>query len=176
VLLSRIQQLVAAMEGVTSVSANPETGSIVVHYHLRHNPDHFVQRLQQQGESSGALELVPPEVGQAGELYRELTQEAEFLAAHSELARATVQALRNLDNAVKRATNNNLDLKVLVPLCLAIYSALEFGAEISTPLWVTLGIFSFNSFVALHPPLPYPRTENLVFPEKHAAAPGSSGI
>ena len=27
---------------------------------------------------------------------------------------------------------------------------LKAGAEISTPLWVTLGIFSFNSFVALH--------------------------
>jgi hypothetical protein len=29
------------------------------------------------------------------------------------------------------------------------------GAEVTTPLWVTLGIFSFNAFVALN----FPRVE-----------------
>ena len=41
-------------------------------------------------------------------------------------------------------------MNVLLPLGLAVYSVLELEAEMSTPLWVTLGIFSFNSFVMLH--------------------------
>jgi hypothetical protein len=61
--------------------------------------------------------------------------------------------VKGLNADVKRATNNAVDLKVLLPLGLAVYSLLKFEAEMATPLWVTLGIFSFNSFVALHPPV-----------------------
>lgn len=168
-LLERIKQSLLSIDGVTDIEANPDTGSIVVRYHPGHHPDQFCQRIEQQGQTSGAFDLVPPDIGSAQQLYDQAAKEADFLAAHSELARTVVEQMRNLDNAVKRATGNNLDLKVLVPLGLAIYSALEFGAEISTPLWVTLGIFSFNSFVALHPPFPFPKTENLRFPEGQPA-------
>jgi hypothetical protein len=86
-------------------------------------------------------------------------EEAEFLAAHSQFARSVLNETEKLDDTIKRATHNELDLKVLVPLALAIYSAFEFGAEVATPIWLTLGIFSVNSFIALHPPVPYAQSE-----------------
>src|SRR5581483_6550986 len=112
------------------------------------------QTLTEHGHNSGLFALQPPEMSEVDRIAETVEREAEFLAAHSETARGIVDLVKNLNNAVKRATDNNLDLKVLLPLGLAIYSFVEVGAEMSTPMWVTLGIFSFNSFIALHPPLP----------------------
>ena len=52
-----------------------------------------------------------------------------------------------------------------LPLGLAVYSFVEIGLEASTPLWVTLGIFSFNSFLTLHAPAP-----NVAAPKVHTTA------
>ena len=151
-LLQEIKQALLAVPGIKGVEVHCLTGSLVI-YHTHTKPKQFRQSLSQQGDSSGLFHLTAaPDIGEAGEMYRQLQQEAEFLAAHSELASTLLNETKKLDNAIKRATGNELDLKVLVPLGLAIYSALEFGAEVSTPLWVTLGIFAFNSFVALHSP------------------------
>ena len=154
-LLNEIKQALASAPGVGHVEVHPTTGSVIIHY--RRNAAHprsFRKELSDQGRSSGLFDLAPPDVTGVGDLEKKIEQEAEFLAAHSELARAVVNATEQLNLAIKRATDNNLDLKVLVPGVLAVYSALYVGAELSTPLWVTLGLFSFNSFLALHPPLP----------------------
>jgi hypothetical protein len=83
---------------------------------------------------------------------RRIEAEAEFLSQHSETARIIVDAVKRMDVNIKWATHNTVDLKVLLPLGLAAYSVVEIGLEASTPLWVTLGIFSLNSFVSLHSP------------------------
>jgi hypothetical protein len=79
-----------------------------------------------------------------------LEKEAEFLASHSHSAKALFDALRKFDVGLKKATDNNVDLKVLAPLALAAYAFVELGFEAATPVWLTLGVFSFNHFVALH--------------------------
>jgi hypothetical protein len=154
-LLNEIKQSLASAPGVGHVEVHPTTGSVIIHYR-RHAPPPggFRNELKDQGHSSGLFDLVPPDVTGAADIEKKVQEEAEFLAAHSELARMVVNATRELNAAIKRATDNNVDLNVLVPGVLAIYSAIYAGAEFSTPLWVTLGIFSFNSFIALHPSLP----------------------
>jgi hypothetical protein len=79
-----------------------------------------------------------------------IEQEAEFLAEHSHTARVLVDWCKELDNQIKRVSNNNLDLKIMVPLGLAAVTFLEIGAAAATPMWVTLAIFSLNHFVELH--------------------------
>lgn len=151
--LDAVRKAIARIDGVRQVEVHPATGSIIVHY----DPSlagKFRDRLQHQGESTGAFQLEPPAIGEGGELMRNIQEEAEFLAEHSETAAAILEYFRGLDGSLKRATGNLIDLKVVLPLVLAVYSALEIGLEASTPLWVTLGIFSFNSFVALHRPYP----------------------
>jgi hypothetical protein len=76
--------------------------------------------------------------------------EAEFLAAHSRLARTTVDFFKAFDRELKLATSNNLDLKIVLAGGLAAYTFLEIGAHAATPMWVTLGLFSLNHFAELH--------------------------
>jgi hypothetical protein len=85
-----------------------------------------------------------------GEVTEQIEEEAEFLAEHSHTARVVVDWAKDLDRGIKRATNNNLDLKIMVPLGLAAVTFLEIGAAAATPMWVTLAIFSLNHFVELH--------------------------
>jgi hypothetical protein len=58
--------------------------------------------------------------------------------------------VKQLDKDIKRSTNNNLDLKIMVPVALAGVTFLEIGAAAATPMWITLAIFSLNHFVELH--------------------------
>jgi hypothetical protein len=165
-LLREIEQLLAPAQGVQSVEVNPTTGSVVVHYdHTAH--EDFHQTLTGHGESSGLFALQPPELTEVDHMAEAIQREAEFLAAHSETAKTIVDFTKNLNDRLRRATDNNLDLKVLLPLGLAVYAFLEVGAEVSTPLWVTLGIFSFNSFVQLHPPLPEVSVQSQQVVRKH---------
>lgn len=149
-LVRDVQQAIAAMEGVTRVEAKPTTGSVVVHYDPALHDD-FHERLSAHCESGGGgVMLEPPDVSEVDELARKIEAEAVFLSEHSDTARVIVNQFKRLDQGIKHATDNAVDLKVLLPLGLAAYSFFEVGLEASTPLWVTLGIFSFNSFVQLH--------------------------
>lgn len=149
--LDHIKKAIAPLEGVRNVETNSTTGSVVIHYDpAKHHTFH--EELARQGSSTGSFQLDPPILGEGGEIIYDIEEEAEFLAQHSDTARFIVDSFQTMDRAVKRVTGNAVDLKVLLPLGLAVYSFLEFGVEVSTPLWVTLGIFSFNSFLVLHSP------------------------
>ncbi len=147
--LEDVKQAIAPMHGVCRVEVNSTTGSVTVHYDPALYGE-FHDHLAARGEASGAFHLDPPVLGEGGELIQNVEAEAEFLSRHSETARTIVDYFTAFNQGVKRATDNNLDLKVLLPVGLAVYSFLEIGIETSTPLWVTLGIFSFNSFLSLH--------------------------
>ena len=159
-ILDHLRTSIAETPGVTHIQTNRDTGSMVIHYRNR-TPKQFAEDLHQQGQATQDFQL---DVGQAGEVWAAIEKEANFLAAHSELARSVVNQTHRLDTAVKRATDNTVDLKVLIPLGLAVVSFVYVGTDIATPLWVSLGVFSFNSFVSLHPPHPYPKTENQEVP------------
>lgn len=140
-VLDQVSQFINALEGVQSVEANPVTGSVVVHYDPAHR-EHLSQYLP------------APELGEAAEMVEKVQQEAEFLAAHSHTAAALLQSAGALDGTVRQATGGLLDLKVLLPALLTVWAFFEVGIDTSTPMWVSLGIFSFNSFVMLHRPVP----------------------
>lgn len=143
----------ASVRGVTRVESNVASGSVIVYYdHTAH--DDFHQDLTASGIASGLFALAPPAFSEVDALAEKIEQEAEFLAAHSETARSIVNAAKAVNYGLRRLTNNNVDLKVLLPLGVAVYALAEHDPELSTPLWVTMAIFSFNSFVALHPPVP----------------------
>jgi Heavy metal associated domain 2 len=148
-LLDEIRLLLKPRMGVKDVSVNPATGSIVIEYDSSkwENPK---AQVQEAADTSGIFEIAaePEEV-------KVLKEGAELLAEHSDLARSVVNFVKDLNSTVKKATNNSVDLNVLIPLAAAIYSFLEVESEAPTPLWLTLGIFSFHSFVALHSQHPH---------------------
>lgn len=153
-LLDRIKKSLSSSAGVGEVDVHPATSSVIIYYkHDAAHPDHFRDTLAQQGHSSGLFDLAPPDISEGAGMDKKVEKEADFLASRSELARHIVDATRQVNAVIKRASDNTLDLNVLVPGGLAVYAFFYLGAELSTPLWLTLGIFSFNSFVALHPPM-----------------------
>ena len=150
-LLEEIRHSIAPLHGVKRVNINAATGSVLVHYDPDVHED-FHEHLSAHAERTEMFALRPPEITEADKIAEKIEAEAEFLAEHSESARAIVNTVKHLNEHVKQATGNAVDLKVLLPLGLAVYAFFKLGSEVSTPLWVTLGIFSFNSFVRLHRP------------------------
>ena len=151
-MLEDLRNFVSGLSGVRSVEINPVTGSMLVHYEPESQEE--IQALLQAAQQAQAQPPVedeqPPELFEADELAEKIEREAEFLAAHSELAFHMVNAVKSLNKEIRAATGNTVDLKVLLPAGLAVWAFFKAGADVATPLWVTLAIFSFNSFVALH--------------------------
>ncbi len=148
-LLEQLQQAISPLSGVCNVTINSSTGSLLVEYdHTQHKDFHQV--LTQHGQSENLFALAPPAISEIDELATSIEREAQFLASHSDLARQIVEGFNRLNQGIRRASNNSVDLKVLLPLGLAIYTILELEADVATPLWVTLGMFSFNSFISMH--------------------------
>ncbi len=150
-VLREIRQFVSGLGGVHRVEINAVTGSILVYYNPESHEE--MQSLAASAQHQDAPDWEqPPELTDADEIAERIEKEAEFLAAHSELAYHVVNSVKALNRSVREATGNTVDLKVLLPAGLAVWAFFKAGADVSTPLWVTLGIFSFNSFVALHHP------------------------
>ena len=149
VLLEQIKRALSPIPGMLHIEVNPSTGSVILHYDPdvheaihdslhEHGSDHF----KVAAASAMSLRLTS--------WTNQLEEEAKDLAEHSDVARAIVDFCRGLDREIKLATDNAVDLKVLVPLGLAGYTFLVLGFEAATPVWLTLGMFSLNHFVELH--------------------------
>jgi hypothetical protein len=148
-ILREIRDSILRAPGVECVDTNAVTGTVLVHYEPALH-EHFHRRLSAHWEQAGLGTLAPPAITEVDELEEKVEQEAEFLAAHSSLAHAVVNVVRRFDRTIKIATGNMLDLRVLLPLALAVWAFFKSGSKLSTPLWVTLGLSAVNSFVALH--------------------------
>jgi copper chaperone CopZ len=149
--LRRLCSAIEALPGVREVSINPTTGSVLVHYDPRQHTN--IARLVGGPGVHEEFGIEMPGFEDAGDTVDTIEREAEFLAEHSEAALAIVKSVQSLDHAIREASGNTLDLKVLVPGGLAVWAFLKVGAEVATPLWVSLAIFSFHSFVSLHRPI-----------------------
>lgn len=152
-LLRQISEVFAVIPGIEEITVNPTTGSLVLNYdtdrqdefhsafrahHDAHNATHGVN-----GGTHGAdTEL--------DKLTNSIEMEAEFLARHSHSVRAIVDFVKMLDHEVKRATNNNIDLKIVFAAGIIGLTVLEVGATAATPVWLTLAIFTVNHFIELH--------------------------
>jgi hypothetical protein len=167
-VLEEISRSLAPVAGVSEVSINEAIGTITVIYDPNRHIDFHRHLSEAEGSHQQILQVAPPAsappLSEVDEAMDMLEKEAEFLSSHSHSAKVVFEALKQFDIGLKRATDNNVDLKVLAPLGLAVYAFLELGFEAATPVWLTLGMFSFNHFVALHaetpPTHPTPRKQN----------------
>lgn len=149
VLLKQIKEAISPLPGVQQVTVNTATGSVVVQYDVSMH-EQFHLQLAAQAHESSLFKLEPPELSEVDQIVRTIEQEAEFLSEQSDTAKKMVDFVKAINVAIRKGTNNTVDLKVLLPLALVAYSIVELESDMTTPLWVTLGIFSFNSFLNLH--------------------------
>lgn len=148
VQLEQIRQAFMAVPGIETVDVNPHTGSVILKYDTdRHDDFHsgFADHCRQH---HGAAHHRPP-VSEIDALANKIEQEAEFLAEHSESARAVVEFCKRADREIKLATGNLLDLKMVLAAGLVGYTIFEVGASAATPVWVTLTLFGLNHFVEM---------------------------
>ena len=145
-LLKQISDAFGVIPGIEEVTVNPTTGSVVLYYDTdRH--DEFHGSLQHHhGIGPGR-----PPATELDDLASRIEGEAEFLAKHSHTARVVVDFVKKIDREVKLATNNTIDLKILLALGIIGLTVTEVGATAATPVWVTLAIFTINHFIELHP-------------------------
>lgn len=142
-----VRRLISELSGVESVRVNATSSSIVVAY----NPSDPVFRFR-LGESSAVSEWL--DLTDGGDLFAAMddavTTGVRYLEQHSRLAESVVSTAEQLDTGLRRASDGYLDLKVLLPLGFAAATSLHKARAKGTPMWMTMGIFAFNTFLSLH--------------------------
>jgi cation transport ATPase len=142
-MLQQIAQTFAAIPGIQQITVNPATGSLVMRYDTdQHDEfhDHFCNHV---GHAR-------PPTNEIDALANKIEAEAEFLARHSESARAVVNFCKKVDGEIRSATDNNVDLKILLAAGIIGFTVLEVGAAAATPVWVTLTLFALNHVIEMH--------------------------
>ncbi len=154
-LLQQIGDTFAQIPGIEQIVVNPVTGSIVLNYDTdRH--DEFHGGLQHHTRHASYEQPSPPST-EIDSLAHKIEEEAEFLAQNSASARAVVEFFKSMDQSIKKSTNNNVDLKMVLAGGVVAFTLLEVGAAAATPVWVTLSLFMMNHFIEMHhahPPTP----------------------
>lgn len=139
--LRRMAHATREVPGVRAAEYNPATGSLLIKYasDMVRDLGTFTDAISKAGIP---LELVGALTG---------AEEIVEMRETSQLASGVNSLFASLDQAIKYATDNQVDLKVLLPIgAAAVGLSLLRNPSISTPMWLTLALFSFSSYHSLH--------------------------
>lgn len=144
--LEQARAALAALPGVTDVSVNPITGSLLI-LHSPQSQQEFDHALASPSRKPlpFVLQAVSPPPRSSS-----VRRKRRKPAGRSELSHAIVETVTELDDALRIATGGAMDLKLLVPIVMAGFGLTFLGRSRTTPIWLTLLMFAFTSFVALH--------------------------
>ncbi len=155
-LLDQLRDMLGGIPALHTVKAKPESGSLVLQYDPNKEGE-VEDRLRQVLQASlparrhkASKDEVPD--NEFDVMSRKIEAEARFLASRSQSAHAVVEFFKDVDRHVKLATNNAIDLKIVIALGLAAATFVGVGAHAATPMWVTLALFAINHFLEMHPP------------------------
>jgi len=143
--LEQARTALAALPGVLEVTSNPLTGSIVV-LHVPGAELGLEGAMPPQNGSTLPFVIAPakPNVDPPRRRRRRKAPQRSYLAS------AITETVADFDDAVRVATGNALDLKVLLPIVAGVLGLTMLRGTRRTPLWLTLLIFAFTSFTILH--------------------------
>jgi len=144
--LRELSSAIAKTPGISRVEYNPLTGSILIQYSL----DRY--RNLQSLESSLSASAVPIAVNNSHP--DRPSQHQRHTRGRSVAARGVDSFFKQLDHEIRIATDNEVDLKFILPFGVGVLGLLALRLSSTTPLWLTLLIFAFNSFLGLHAPTP----------------------
>jgi hypothetical protein len=150
-LLAEIERSFGAIPGIEEVVINPVTGSVVLKYDVEQHDDfhaRFTDHFNEHHTDRVSAQHRPPST-EIDAIANEIEEEADFLAEHSDAAKAVVDFCRRCDHQIKLGSGNTLDLKM--GLCAGIVGLMifEIGVAAATPVWVTLSLFGLNHFIEL---------------------------
>jgi hypothetical protein len=143
-LLEEIKQTTRGLPNVLDVECNPLTGSLLIWYRPAAHRT-FEKTLAQSLDSAVPFSLQTPATQNRA---RSRRRNEKYRPSH--VATAVIDAANELDQEIRYATNDQLDLRVLLPFVAAGVGILALRTTRVTPLWLTLLIFAFSSFLGLH--------------------------
>jgi len=145
-LLQRIVAGAGSASEIKSVEYNSVTGSVVICYApAAHKNLEALGSILGDSTLRVSMHASRPPSG-ARSRHARRGERTEPSAA----AKAITSFFRSLDREVRDATDNQLDLKVLLPLAVGVLGLFALRRKATTPLWLTLLIFAFHSFLTLH--------------------------
>src|SRR6516162_9616867 len=115
-LLEEIQKAFSAIPGIEHVVVNPETGSVVLKYDAERRDDFhagFTHRFNEHHDGHRPAHRLPPS-NEIDALTRKIEEEADFLAEHSDAAKAVVDFCKHWDREIKVASGNLVDMKMVL--------------------------------------------------------------
>ena len=149
-LLQRLEGVLGEIPYVNRVRVNELTGSIILEYDRSRFSD-MIDHASLRTQRAEGVTVTIPKVAELGAVFELAQQELQLLSRHSLAAKHLIDLFHQMNLGVKKASGNIVDLRVLLPLCLSVYS-LASKKDRPSPLWLTLLIFAFNSFVTLNQP------------------------
>lgn len=147
--LEEYKQAFNLIPGIEQVELSPETGSIILKYDPDRQADFQAGFAAQYSRQQAEPARQRPPSNEIDVLATRIQQEAEYLAEHSEAARAVVDFCKKADQEIRVATANTLDLKMLLAIGVVGVTVFEIGATAATPVWLTLSLFGLNHFIEL---------------------------
>jgi heavy-metal-associated domain-containing protein len=146
--LRDISSAIAKAPGINQVEYNPITGSILIEY----SPAYYKNLNALESGLSGSVTQIV--LNNNSRHARVGTQHPPRKYGRSMAARRVDSLFKQLDDEVRTATENEIDLKFILPFGVGILGVLALRHSATTPLWLTLMIFAFNAFLGLHAPTP----------------------
>jgi hypothetical protein len=145
-LLQHIAAAAGSASNIKSVEYNPVTGSVVICY----APAAY-KNLEALGSIlSNSTVPVSMRASRPAAVARPRRARRRGRTEPSAAGKAITSFFSDLDQDIREATDNEIDLKVLLPLAAGGLGLVALGGKAATPLWVTLLIFAFHSFLTLH--------------------------
>jgi hypothetical protein len=145
--LREISSAIAKVPGISQVEYNSITGSILIQY----SPEQY--RNLSSLESGLSAAAVPIAEHNSYSAHNE-SPHRHHKGGRSVAARKVDSFFKQIDHDIRMATDNEVDLKFILPFGVAVLGLLALRHSSTTPLWLTLLIFAFNSFLGLHAPTP----------------------
>jgi heavy-metal-associated domain-containing protein len=149
-LLDQMTQPFRTIPGVKGVAVNETTGSLILHYDPARHAEFY--KLFQDRFASHALSVSTPPATEIDDFANAIEAEAGFLAGRSLTARTVVDFCKSMDQSLRVATNNAVDLKIVVAVGFAGLVLMEIGVSVATPMWVTIAIYALNHLAELNLP------------------------
>jgi hypothetical protein len=145
-LLRELSSAIARAPGISAVAYNQVTGSILIQYSPN---EHRNLDSLDAGLSASAVPVAVKKV---------MPAEHPSHDRHRRRGRRSLAAMKvdsffkQLDNEIRDLTDDELDLKFILPVVVAVLGIFSLRHLSTTPLWLTLLIFAFHSFLGLHAP------------------------
>lgn len=146
-LLRQINDKLARVAGIESVESSALTGSVLIRYDAKLYGE-LGRMLNGSGDSTMPFELRSSKPVASRPSSRSRGRRPRRRRSH--IAAIVSDVFTEMDDVIRDATDNELDLKLLLPVVAAAFGLWVMPRAASTPLWLTLMIFSFHSFMTLN--------------------------